>query len=179
MKSNASASAEFWKAAPAWKNSRAWKPKNYDLEGFRGPIRLRTALALSINTVAIRVMAAVTPERVIELVHSLGIDEELPAELSLALGSGVVTPLEHVNAFAVDSVQGLGEIVAFQQDAADFFGSIDPNRTSYRILVLLLCDLRGAAHVARHALCTSIHSARSPYAETMPTRIQWVVINNW
>src|SRR5215470_17420511 len=77
-----------------------WKPKNYEHEGFRGPVRLRDALAHSINTVAIRVIHDVTPAKAIEVAHALGIAEELPDEPSLALGSGVVTPLEHVNAYA-------------------------------------------------------------------------------
>jgi penicillin-binding protein 1A len=77
-----------------------WKPKNYERGAFRGPVRLRFALAHSINTVAIRLMHDVTPPRVVDMAHALGIDEELPAELSLALGSGVVTPLEFINALA-------------------------------------------------------------------------------
>jgi penicillin-binding protein 1A len=77
-----------------------WKPKNYEAGEFRGPTRLRTALALSINTVAIRLMHEVGPPAVIAIAHAMGISEDLPAELSLALGSGVVTPLEHINALA-------------------------------------------------------------------------------
>jgi penicillin-binding protein 1A len=77
-----------------------WKPKNYEAGEFRGPIRLRQALALSINTVAIRLMHDIGPATVVGLAHAMGIEEELPEELSLALGSGVVTPMEHINAFA-------------------------------------------------------------------------------
>jgi penicillin-binding protein 1A len=77
-----------------------WKPKNYEAGEFRGPTRLRTALALSINTVAIRLMHDVGPAAVIGIAHAMGISEELPEELSLALGSGVVTPMEHINALA-------------------------------------------------------------------------------
>lgn len=77
-----------------------WKPKNYEHEGFRGPVRLRDALAHSINTVAIRIIHDVTPARAIEVAHALGIQEDLPDELSLGLGSGEVTPLEHTNAYA-------------------------------------------------------------------------------
>jgi len=83
-----------------------WKPKNYEREGFRGPVRLREALAESINTVAIRVIHDVTPAKAIEVAHALGISEELPDEPSLALGSGVLTPLEHVNAYASFAVGG-------------------------------------------------------------------------
>jgi len=77
-----------------------WKPENYEKGEFQGPVRLRYALAKSINTVAIRVMNDIGPERVVQLAHALGIESELPKELSLALGSGAVTPLELTNAFA-------------------------------------------------------------------------------
>jgi penicillin-binding protein 1A len=83
-----------------------WKPKNYERGTFLGPVRLRYALAKSINTVAIRVIHEVTPPRVVEMAHALGIDEDLPAELSLALGSGVVTPIEFANAIATFPAEG-------------------------------------------------------------------------
>ncbi len=83
-----------------------WKPKNYERGSFLGPVRLRFALAHSINTVAIRVMHEVTPPRVVDTAHALGIDEELPAEMSLALGSGVVTPIEFINALAAFAAGG-------------------------------------------------------------------------
>jgi penicillin-binding protein 1A len=77
-----------------------WKPENYKKGNFEGPVRLRYALARSINTVAIRVCNDITPARVAALAHALGINSELPEQLSLALGSGEVTPLELTNAFA-------------------------------------------------------------------------------
>ena len=83
-----------------------WKPKNYERGTFLGPVRLRYALAKSINSVAIRVIHEVTPPRVVEMAHALGIDEDLPAELSLALGSGVVTPIEFANAIATFPAAG-------------------------------------------------------------------------
>jgi penicillin-binding protein 1A len=77
-----------------------WKPENYEKGEFQGPVRLRHALAKSINTVAIRVMNDIGPERVVQLARAMGIESDLPKELSLALGSGVVTPMELTNGFA-------------------------------------------------------------------------------
>jgi len=77
-----------------------WKPENYKKGAFVGPVRLRHALNKSINTVAIRVAHDISPERVSTLAHALGIQSKLPEGLSLALGSGEVTPLELTNAFA-------------------------------------------------------------------------------
>jgi penicillin-binding protein 1A len=42
---------------------KLWKPQNYDKDNFRGPVRLRTALALSINTVAIKLLSEVGTRR--------------------------------------------------------------------------------------------------------------------
>ncbi len=84
-----------------------WKPKNYEKDQFRGQVRVREALAKSINTVAIRVMHDVGPPRVVELAKTMGIQHELPQELSLALGSGVVTPLELTNAYSTFAAGGI------------------------------------------------------------------------
>ncbi|MCP4445223.1 MAG: PBP1A family penicillin-binding protein [Myxococcales bacterium] len=83
-----------------------WKPENYKKGAFAGPVRLRHALNKSINTVAIRVAHDIGPQRVRELANALGIQSELPEGLSLALGSGEVTPLELTNAFASFTAAG-------------------------------------------------------------------------
>ncbi len=82
-----------------------WKPKNYGSK-FEGPVRLRHALAKSINTVAIRVASDIGPAAVAAMAHAMGIESELPEHLSLALGSGEVTPLELTNAFATFAAGG-------------------------------------------------------------------------
>ncbi len=83
-----------------------WKPQNYKKGAFEGPMRLRHALAKSINTVAIKVLHEVGPDNAVELAQQLGITGDLPRTLSLALGSGEVTPLELTNAFATFAAGG-------------------------------------------------------------------------
>ncbi len=83
-----------------------WKPKNYG-KCCEGPVRLRHALAQSINTVAIRVANDVTPSAVADTAHAMGIESDLPEHLSLSLGSGEVTPLELTNAFATFAAGGV------------------------------------------------------------------------
>ncbi len=83
-----------------------WKPQNYKKGAFEGPVRLRHALAKSINTVAIKVLHDVGPDNAVELAKQLGITGNLPRTLSLALGSGEVTPLELTNAFATFAAGG-------------------------------------------------------------------------
>jgi penicillin-binding protein 1A len=79
-----------------------WKPQNYEKEEFRGPVRLRVALAHSINTIAIRLMADVGLPMVRDYAQRMGITSELPDSLGLAaaLGANSVTPLELANAYA-------------------------------------------------------------------------------
>ncbi len=83
-----------------------YKPQNYEKNDYEGPIRLRLALAKSINTVAIRVCAAITPGVVVDYAHKLGITSDLPEVLPIALGAGEVTPLELTNAMATFAAGG-------------------------------------------------------------------------
>jgi 1A family penicillin-binding protein len=82
-----------------------WQPKNFE-EGYRGPVTLRTAFAQSINTVSVQLTQAIGVQRVIQMAKSLGIQTDLPAVPSLALGSAGVTLYDMtaaVDAVAIDS----------------------------------------------------------------------------
>ncbi len=80
---------------------KTWRPGNYDGE-FRGPTRLREALAHSRNVVAIRLLETVGVDFTVSHSRLFGLDaSRLPRNLSLALGTGSVTPLELAGAYAV------------------------------------------------------------------------------
>jgi len=81
---------------------KLWKPQNHDKDNFRGPVRLRMALANSINTVAIKLLSDVGILAVREMAQHAGIVSPLPEnlDLSLALGTATVTPMEIANAYA-------------------------------------------------------------------------------
>jgi penicillin-binding protein 1A len=83
-----------------------WKPQNAEREEFLGPVRLRVALARSINTVAIKLLSEVGIDPVRQLAARCGIQSELANDLSLALGSSAVRPVELVNAFATFAAGG-------------------------------------------------------------------------
>ncbi len=83
-----------------------WEPQNFDLE-FRGPVTLRYAMMKSLNIPAIRLMEEADPRRVVNLAKSMGIDRNLPPYLSLALGTGEVTPLELTAAYGIYANQGI------------------------------------------------------------------------
>jgi len=76
-----------------------WEPENYGRR-FRGQMTLRSAFAHSINSVAVQVADAVAIPPVIDTARKLGVQSELPAVPSLALGAGEVTLLEMTRAFA-------------------------------------------------------------------------------
>lgn len=95
-----------------------WKPKNYESGKFEGPVRLRHALAKSINTVAIRVTYDLKPDAIAAFAARMGVASPLPKEMSIALGSGEVTPLELTNAMATFAAGGVAAPARFV-DAID------------------------------------------------------------
>jgi len=84
---------------------KSWKPQNYDGK-YRGDITLRECLTHSVNMCSIQVIERVGVEQVIDLAHRLGVASKLPQSLTLALGSGDVTPLEITNAYATIAAAG-------------------------------------------------------------------------
>ncbi len=78
-----------------------WRPQNYSKKFF-GPTRLRKALSKSINLVSVRLLRAMGIDTTIKHLEKFGFDgDELPPNLSLALGSIQVTPLDLASHFAV------------------------------------------------------------------------------
>jgi penicillin-binding protein 1A len=78
-----------------------WRPGN-DSGRFYGPTRLRDALARSRNLVTIRVMRRIGVGFAREYVQRFGLPaEHVPADLTAALGTAQLTPLEMANGFAV------------------------------------------------------------------------------
>ena len=83
-----------------------WAPENYTRR-YRGPMTMREALKLSINTIAAQVTAEVGPSQVAALANRFGIKSELRPEYSLALGSSEVTLQEMTHAYSVFANEGL------------------------------------------------------------------------
>ncbi|MBV9559834.1 MAG: penicillin-binding protein 1A [Bradyrhizobium sp.] len=78
---------------------KGWKPENYSREYF-GPVTLTQALAMSLNTVAVRVGLEVGPRNVVRTAHRLGIASRLEPNASIALGTSEVSMVELVGAYA-------------------------------------------------------------------------------
>ena len=84
----------------------SWRPQNNSRE-FGGPMRLREALVRSRNLVSIRIMHALGPAYATQYIQRFGFDKDaLPRNLSLALGTAQVSPLEMARAYAVFSNGG-------------------------------------------------------------------------
>jgi penicillin-binding protein 1A len=78
-----------------------WRPEN-DTGSFGGPVRLRVALAHSLNLVSIRLMRDLGVQTVSQYVSRFGFDPRtLPQDLTLALGTLRATPLQMATAYSV------------------------------------------------------------------------------
>jgi penicillin-binding protein 1A len=79
----------------------AWRPENNERQ-FGGPTRLREALVHSRNLVSIRVLKELGIDNAIDYVSRFGFDPKtMPHDLTLALGTLEVTPLELASGYAV------------------------------------------------------------------------------
>lgn len=78
-----------------------WSPSNSDGE-YMGPITLRRALYLSRNLVSVRLLQSVGVDRARTYLDRFGfVDEQLPKNLTLALGTAQVLPVQMATAYAV------------------------------------------------------------------------------
>ena len=75
-----------------------WRPENYGREYF-GPVTLTQALAMSLNTVSVRLTLEFGPTNVVRTAHRLGITSKLEPNASIALGTSEVSVLELVSAY--------------------------------------------------------------------------------
>jgi penicillin-binding protein 1A len=83
-----------------------WQPKNFDHK-YMGKIPLRKALTFSRNVPSVKIAQAVGIESVIETARLAGINSRLDPNLSLALGSSAVSPLELAGAYSTFARGGI------------------------------------------------------------------------
>ena len=79
--------------------AHTYRPLDNEMEQVSGNLSLRQALASSSNVISVKLLEKLGVDRIIRLAGELGITSPLPRQLSLALGSGEVTPLELVTAY--------------------------------------------------------------------------------
>jgi penicillin-binding protein 1A len=82
-------------------SEEAWRPENSTRE-FGGPMRLREALVRSRNLVSIRILKELGVQTAIDYITRFGFDARtMPRDLTLALGTLDVTPLDLAAGYAV------------------------------------------------------------------------------
>ncbi|MGH8371024.1 MAG: penicillin-binding transpeptidase domain-containing protein, partial [Gammaproteobacteria bacterium] len=84
----------------------AWRPGNYEGD-FSGPTRLRNALVHSLNLVSIRVLQQIGIDYAMDYLGRFGFNpDEMPHDLTLALGSASLSPLEMARGYATFANHG-------------------------------------------------------------------------
>lgn len=83
-----------------------WKPRNYD-EEFHGPTRLRDALAFSRNVVTVKLVDAIGIGKMIAFARKVGVTSKMHRDLTIALGSVSITPLELTSVFSAFANEGV------------------------------------------------------------------------
>ncbi len=100
-----------------------WEPKNAD-HSYMGPIPIKTALQYSRNIIAVKLIEAVRPDRVIKLAYEAGITQKLPPLLSLALGTIEVSPLEMASAYTIFPNKGVKLVTTPVKKVEDSSGTV-------------------------------------------------------
>ncbi len=106
-----------------------WKPKNYSKK-FYGPTSFRTALTKSHNVITIKILEDIGVGYVANYARKLGISSPITRDLTLALGSSALTPLELAGAYSVFASGGVRLSPTYITRVADRDGrvleSLDP-----------------------------------------------------
>lgn len=102
----------------------SWRPENYSGKFF-GPTRLRKALYKSRNLVSIRILREIGVKSAIDYASRFGFNpKQLPRNLSLALGSASVPPIDVATAYATFANQGYQVQPYFIERIEDSFGRV-------------------------------------------------------
>lgn len=99
-----SKTADISRVFDTGKDQEAWKPKNYS-GGFQGYITLKDALRQSRNLATINLLSEIGLDTVYKRLSELGF-KNVPKDLSVALGSLGISPLEFSKFYSVFSNQG-------------------------------------------------------------------------
>jgi penicillin-binding protein 1A len=139
---------------------KGWKPENYSHE-YLGAVTLTQALAMSLNTVAVRLGIEVGPKNVVRTAHRLGISSKLDANASIALGTSEVSLVELVGAYApfanggfgvsphvVNKIRTMEGKVLYMRPADQLGQVIDPRNVAMMNTMMQETLISGTAHKA-------------------------------
>lgn len=100
---------------------KGWQPENYTREYF-GQVTLTKALAMSLNTVSVRLTQEFGPTAVVRTAHRLGIASKLEPNASIALGTSEVSVIELTAAYAPFANGGMAVTPYVVQHISDIKG---------------------------------------------------------
>src|SRR6185312_12870182 len=139
---------------------KGWRPENYKHE-YYGPVTLTQALALSLNTVSVRLTMELGPAEVIRTAHRLGIASPLEPNASIALGTSEVSVLELVGAYAtfanggfatsphvIERVKTAGGKLLYQRETESLGRIVDARYVGMMNSMMQETLLTGTAHKA-------------------------------
>jgi len=114
---------------------RAWKPQNFS-EKFYGPTRLREAMVNSRNLVSIRLLRSIGIDNARDYITRFGFQrDELPSNLTMALGTASLTPLSMARGYAAFANGGYLVEPQYIRRITDMAGE-----TVYETWPSILCD---------------------------------------
>ncbi|MDZ8188613.1 MAG: penicillin-binding protein 1C [Nostoc sp. ChiSLP02] len=125
--------------------AKLYSPTDYT-ESFLGPVRVRIALANSLNVPAVRVLEKVGVETFLERLHQLGFEHlnQTPEHygLGLTLGSGEVSLWELARAYLTIARQGdaIPLVTTFSNSLLPIPHSPLPNQKIWQLIINMLSD---------------------------------------
>ena len=119
-----------------------WQPANFN-DKYYGNVTLATALAKSLNSIAVRLVNEVGPKRVVEAAYRMGIESDLQTNASIALGTSEVTPLELTAAYVPFANGGFRPFVHFIDKVTTPQGKVLWERRSGGIPRVVAADVVG------------------------------------
>lgn len=130
-----------------WDNGRVWSPKNFENKHF-GPTTVREALTFSRNVVTVKMTDRMGVKYLVKYLGNFGLEGPFAANLSIALGSAEVTPLELATAYATLASGGRRPAPIFLTKVTDARGEVVeshapqlvdaiPAQTAYQVTSML------------------------------------------
>jgi len=167
-------------------SKEAYIPRNYDGKE-RGPVTLRKALAGSLNIPGVKVLYLTGIDNVLDLAEKMGYTTLKDRErygLSLVLGGGEVTLLEHTAAYGIFARDGLKipttailEVRDSQNNILEKFDkeNIYPERVISKQVAREITDI-----LSDNEARAFMFGKRSPlYLENRPAAVKTGTTNNW
>jgi len=137
---------------------QAWRPKESE-NRFAGPVRLRDALVHSRNLVSVRLMRAIGGEYTWNYVTRFGFDKsQLPNDLTLALGTAELSPLQVAVGYATFANGGYKVSSYYIDRVEDAGGKVLQQATP--ALACFQCDRASDPQAPKPAAAANVRAAQ-------------------